>query len=43
VYKFVLAVVTTPVLYVVHGAVHGWLGHAEAEQLAHAAHPADPD
>jgi uncharacterized integral membrane protein (TIGR00697 family) len=43
VYKFVIAIAITPVLYVVHGAVEGWLGHAEAERLVHAAHPRDPD
>lgn len=43
VYKFALAVVITPGLYVVHGAVEKWLGHAEAERLAHEAHPRDPE
>lgn len=43
VYKFVIAVLITPILYLVHGAVEAWLGHAAAEQLAHEAHPADPD
>lgn len=42
VYKFVIAVLITPVLYLVHGAVQGWLGHAAAEALAHEAHPTDP-
>lgn len=43
VYKFVLAVLITPVLYLVHGAVHAWLGAANAAALVHEAHPADPD
>jgi uncharacterized integral membrane protein (TIGR00697 family) len=43
VYKFVIAVVITPVLYFVHGAVKAWLGKEAAEQLAHEAHPADPE
>jgi uncharacterized integral membrane protein (TIGR00697 family) len=43
VYKFVVAVLITPILYLVHGAVEKWLGHTAAERLAHAAHPADPD
>jgi uncharacterized integral membrane protein (TIGR00697 family) len=43
VYKFLIAVAVTPLLYAVHGLVKGWLGHAVAEELVHAAHPADPD
>jgi uncharacterized integral membrane protein (TIGR00697 family) len=43
VYKFAIAVGTTPLLYLVHGAVDRWLGHELAERLAHEAHPADPD
>jgi uncharacterized integral membrane protein (TIGR00697 family) len=43
VYKFAIAVGTTPLLYLVHGAVDRWLGHELAEHLAHEAHPADPD
>ena len=42
VYKFVVAVLITPVLYVVHAAVKGWLGRDAAESLAHEAHPRDP-
>jgi uncharacterized integral membrane protein (TIGR00697 family) len=42
VYKFVVAVIITPVLYIVHAAVKGWLGHEAAEALAHEAHPTDP-
>ena len=43
VYKFLIAVLITPLLYFVHGAVHAWLGHDAAEALTHAAHPSDPD
>ena len=43
VYKFVIAVGTTPVLYFVHGAVNGWLGKELAQRLAHEAHPRDPE
>jgi uncharacterized integral membrane protein (TIGR00697 family) len=42
VYKFAIAVGTTPILYFVHAAVDRWLGHDLAEQLAHQAHPRDP-
>jgi uncharacterized integral membrane protein (TIGR00697 family) len=43
VYKFAIAVGTTPVLYFVHGAVSGWLGQDLAHRLAHEAHPRDPE
>ncbi|MBI5434770.1 MAG: queuosine precursor transporter [Planctomycetes bacterium] len=43
VYKFVIAVASTPVLYLVHGLVTGWLGKEYAEALAHEAHPSDPN
>lgn len=43
VYKFVIAVAITPVLYLVHGAVKGWLGPDVAAALTHEAHPGDPD
>ncbi|MBK8179348.1 MAG: queuosine precursor transporter [Planctomycetes bacterium] len=43
VYKFVIAVGTTPVLYFVHGTVTGWLGKDLAHRLAHEAHPRDPE
>lgn len=43
VYKFAIAVLSTPLLYLVHGAVDAWLGRAAAEQLVHAAHPRDPE
>ena len=42
VYKFALAVVLTPLLYVVRALVVRLLGRDEAARLAHAAHPADP-
>lgn len=42
VYKFAIAVLITPVLYVVHGAVHAWLGQEESERLTREAHPGDP-
>jgi len=43
VYKFLIAVGSTPLLYLVHGAVDRYLGHEAAEDLVHAAHPRDPD
>ncbi len=43
VYKFVIAVGITPLLYLVHGAVELYLGRAAAHRLAHEAHPVDPD
>ena len=43
VYKFVIAVGSTPVLYFVHGAVDRYLGKETAEALVHHAHPSDPD
>ncbi|MDZ4771925.1 MAG: queuosine precursor transporter [Planctomycetota bacterium] len=42
VYKFAIAIVITPLLYLVHAVVKAWLGHAEAAALAAAAHPTDP-
>jgi hypothetical protein len=43
VYKFLIAVGSTPALYLVHGAVDRYLGKATAEALVHHAHPSDPD
>ena len=43
VYKFVLAVGITPVLYLVHSAVDAYLGKEAAEALVHHAHPGDPE
>src|SRR5688572_25600064 len=43
VYKFLIAVVSTPVLYLVHAAVDAYLGKETAEALVHHAHPTDPD
>ncbi len=43
VYKFVIAVATTPVLYFVHSAVQSWLGKELSLRLAHEAHPRDPE
>ena len=43
VYKFVIAVGSTPVLYFVHAAVDGYLGKEAAEALVHHAHPSDPE
>jgi uncharacterized integral membrane protein (TIGR00697 family) len=43
VYKFAIAVGSTPVLYFVHNSVKRWLGAALSERLAHEAHPRDPD
>jgi uncharacterized integral membrane protein (TIGR00697 family) len=42
VYKFAIAVGITPILYLVHAAVQGWLGKDVAEELARVAHPRDP-
>jgi uncharacterized integral membrane protein (TIGR00697 family) len=42
VYKFLIAVLITPLLYLVHALVQAWLGHAVAAALAHEAHPTDP-
>lgn len=43
VYKFVIAVGITPLLYVAHALVERWLGRDLAHALAHEAHPVDPD
>ena len=43
VYKFVIAVGITPLLYLVHAAVERYLGRDLARELAREAHPADPD
>lgn len=43
VYKFAIAVGITPVLYLVHAAVDGYLGKEAAEALVHHAHPGDPE
>ncbi len=42
VYKFALAIILTPLLYLVRGIVVRWLGVDEATRLANEAHPADP-
>lgn len=42
VYKFLIAVGSTPALYLVHAAVDRYLGKEMAEQLVHHAHPLDP-
>jgi hypothetical protein len=42
VYKFLVAVGITPLLYGVHAAVDAYLGKEAAEALVHAAHPGDP-
>jgi uncharacterized integral membrane protein (TIGR00697 family) len=43
VYKFLIAVGMTPLLYFVHALVDGYLGKEAAHALVHHAHPADPD
>ncbi len=43
VYKFLIAVGITPLLYAVHWAVDTYLGRDEAQALVRAAHPRDPD
>lgn len=43
VYKFVIAVGITPVLYLVHAAVDAYLGKETAAALVHHAHPGDPE
>jgi uncharacterized integral membrane protein (TIGR00697 family) len=42
VYKFLIAVGITPLLYVVHAAVDAYLGKETAAALVHHAHPRDP-
>lgn len=42
VYKFLIAVGITPLLYVVHAAVDAYLGEETAAALVHHAHPGDP-
>jgi hypothetical protein len=42
VYKFLIAVGITPLLYAVHAAVDAYLGKEAAEALVHHAHPTDP-
>lgn len=42
VYKFLIALGLTPVLYFVHAAVETWLGHDAAAELVRRAHPGDP-
>lgn len=43
VYKFLIAVGITPVLYGVHTAVDAYLGKEAAAALVHHAHPSDPE
>jgi hypothetical protein len=43
VYKFLIAVGITPVLYLVHAAVDAYLGRAAADALVRQAHPGDPE
>ncbi len=43
VYKFVIAVLSTPALYLVHAAVERYLGRDVAHGLVQRAHPSDPD
>jgi uncharacterized PurR-regulated membrane protein YhhQ (DUF165 family) len=43
VYKFAIAVGSTPVLYLVHASVDRYLGKEAAEALVHHAHPKDPE
>lgn len=42
IYKFAIAVGITPILYLAHAAVQGWLGRENAQRLVEAAHPRDP-
>ena len=42
VYKFLIAVGITPLLYAVHAAVDAYLGKEAAEALVRDAHPSDP-
>jgi uncharacterized integral membrane protein (TIGR00697 family) len=37
--KVIIAIGITPVLYLIHAGAKVWLGRAEAERLAHQAHP----
>ena len=43
VYKFLIAVGSTPALYLVHAAVDRYLGKDTAHALVHHAHPSDPE
>lgn len=43
VYKFLIAVGSTPALYLVHAAVDAYLGKETAAALVHHAHPSDPE
>lgn len=43
VYKFLIAVGSTPALYLVHAVVDRYLGKETAEALVHHAHPSDPE
>lgn len=43
VYKFAIAVLITPLLYILHASVQTWLGRDEAERMAAAAHAHDGD
>ena len=43
VYKFLIAVGSTPALYLVHAAVDAYLGKETAAALVHHAHPGDPE
>lgn len=42
VYKFLIAILSTPLLYLAHALIRRWLGRPLAERLAREAHPADP-
>ena len=42
IYKFAIAVGSTPLLYFTHSAIKSWLGPEVAQRLAHEAHPRDP-
>lgn len=43
VYKFLIAVGSTPALYLVHAAVDAYLGKETVAALVHHAHPSDPE
>ena len=37
IYKFIMAIVLTPVLYLVHGWIENYLGHEQAAEMKRAA------
>lgn len=42
VFKFIIAIAITPLLYLTHWLIDTWLGKSDAQAMVHEAHPADP-